>query len=77
MVRNFDNRIEVACPIYDKSIQEELRTMLNIQIADNVKSRIIGSGLLNEYKKNNGAKVRSQLEIYKYFEERQKSGDTL
>jgi polyphosphate kinase len=67
MIRNFDNRIEVACPVFDREIQQELRTMLEIQLRDNVKTRIIGSGEVNEYKKSGGSRVRSQLEIYKYF----------
>ena len=67
MIRNFDNRIEVACPVFDREIQQELRTMLEIQLRDNVKTRIIGSGEVNEYKKSGGSRVRSQLEIYKYL----------
>lgn len=67
MIRNFDNRIEVACPIKDKEIQQELWKMLQIQLADNVKARIIGPDLPNLYKKTNGRPVRSQAEIYKYL----------
>ncbi len=69
MVRNFDNRIEVTCPIMDKSIQNELQAMLDIQLKDNVKARIIGPGVPNEYKKTDSAPVRSQFEIYKYFKD--------
>ncbi|MCX6247918.1 MAG: polyphosphate kinase 1 [Bacteroidetes bacterium] len=67
MVRNFDNRIEVACPVYSKEIQKEIMDMLKIQLSDNVKARIIGPGEANTYKKTKGATVRSQLEIYDYF----------
>jgi polyphosphate kinase len=67
MVRNFDNRIEVACPVYSKEIQKEIMDMLKIQLSDNVKARIIGPGEANTYKKSKGAAVRSQLEIYDYF----------
>jgi polyphosphate kinase len=75
MIRNFDNRIEVACPVYDKSIQKELMKMLKIQLSDNVKARIIAKHLVNPYKKDEGPEIRSQLEIYKYFEETLKSID--
>jgi polyphosphate kinase len=68
MVRNFDNRIEVACPVYDKSIQKELMKMLKIQMSDNMKARMIARNLVNPYKTNDGPAIRSQLEIYKYFE---------
>lgn len=67
MVRNFDNRIEVACPIYSKEIQQEIMDMLNIQLRDNVKARIIGPGEANKYKRTEGPEIRSQLEIYDYF----------
>lgn len=68
MVRNFDFRIEVACPVYDKNIQAELRHMLNIQLNDNIKARIIGKGQKNEYRKTESSSpVRSQVEIYNFF----------
>ena len=70
MIRNFDNRIEVACPVFDKNIQNELKTMLDLQLKDNIKARIIGPGLPNQYRKTDGPSVRSQYEIYKYFRER-------
>jgi len=71
MIRNFDNRIEVACPIRDKDIQQELWKMIQIQLSDNVKARIIGPDLPNLYKKTNGRPVRSQAEIYRYLKEMQ------
>jgi polyphosphate kinase len=68
MVRNFDYRIEVTCPIFDKNIQRELRQMLELQLKDNTKARIISSGNENEYKRNHVAgKVRSQVEIYNFL----------
>jgi len=75
MIRNFDNRIEVACPVYDKTIQKELMRMLIIQLSDNVKARMIAKNQVNPYKMDGGPAIRSQLEIYKFFEERLKSID--
>jgi polyphosphate kinase len=69
MVRNFDNRIEVATPIYDPGIREQLRKMLDLQLADNVKARVIGPQEQNKYKKTRGAAIRSQVEIYNYLKE--------
>jgi len=68
MQRNFDHRIEVSIPIHDKDIQEELWTMLQIQIRDNCKTRWLGRDNVNEYR-DTGAKkkIRSQFEIYDYF----------
>jgi len=73
MIRNFDNRIEVACPIKDKEIQQELWQMLQIQLSDNVKARIIGPDTPNQYKKTDGPPVRSQVEIYNFLKEKQQS----
>ena len=68
MVRNLDRRIEVACPVYDKEIQKELRKMLDIQLSDNCKARIISKDKPNKYKKSSSSeKVRAQVEIYKYL----------
>ena len=69
MVRNFDNRIEVATPIYDSEIQGQLRKMLEIQLSDNVKARIIGPNEQNKYKKTSGPPIRSQVEIYNYLKD--------
>ena len=40
MVRNLDHRVEAACPIIDEGIKKEILDILNIQLADNVKSKI-------------------------------------
>ena len=75
MIRNFDNRIEVACAIFDKSIQKELMDMLQIQLSDNVKARIINNGGVNRYKPAFGPAVRSQEKIYHYFLEKLKKSN--
>ncbi|MDP4273824.1 MAG: polyphosphate kinase 1, partial [Bacteroidota bacterium] len=68
MTRNLDHRIEVACPIYDKDMQKELRTIIDTQLRDNVKARIIDKEQNNEYKSDNSGKhVRSQIELYNYY----------
>ena len=69
MVRNLDHRIEVACPIYDKEIQKELTDIMEIQLAENVKGRILDNEQSNQYVQCPPAEpaVRSQLAIYKYL----------
>jgi polyphosphate kinase len=69
MVRNLDHRIEAACPIYDKGIQQELTDILNIQLAENVKGRILDNEQNNDYvpRDENMPEVRSQEAIYKYL----------
>ncbi|MEO6682571.1 MAG: polyphosphate kinase 1 [Ginsengibacter sp.] len=68
MVRNIDHRIEVACPIYDKEIKQELMDILNIQLSDNVKARILNNQQSNEYvPSETESRIRSQVEIYHYL----------
>ena len=67
MVRNFDNRVEVACPVEDKELQKELMDMLQIELSDNVKARIIASREANRYKNGGAPKLRSQIEFYNYL----------
>jgi polyphosphate kinase len=68
MTRNLDHRIEVACPVYDKEIQDEIRDILEIQLRDNVKARIINEEQDNQYRKPQTVrKVQSQMELYKYY----------
>ncbi len=68
MVRNLDHRIEAACPIFEKNIQQELKDLLNIQLADNIKARILDNDLSNQYiNPRNMKKIRSQVETYNYL----------
>ena len=68
MVRNIDHRIEAACPVFEKEIQRELKDILNIQMSDNIKARILDNDLSNQYvNPRNTKKVRSQVETYNYL----------
>jgi|WetSurSiteA1Bulk_404760.scaffolds.fasta_scaffold01565_1 polyphosphate kinase len=68
MTRNLDRRVEVACPIYDKDVQREIRDMIGLQLNDNCKARIINPVQDNGYVAPNGAgKIRSQVELYNYY----------
>ncbi len=67
MPRNLNKRVEVACPIYDKELQEELRTMLEFQMRDNVKARILNNELSNIYGKTGGEIYRSQEDFYQFL----------
>jgi polyphosphate kinase len=71
-VRNLDRRVEVAIPIYDPSIQEELKKFMEIQFADNTKARIIGKDQNNRYvkrKRSSGIR-RAQDELYIFFSDK-------
>jgi polyphosphate kinase len=63
MVRNLDRRVEVAFPILDPALRAELRQLLDLQRADNTKSRdhhnhFIGAGDPDR------VRVRAQLAAY-------------
>ena len=73
MVRNLDYRIEVACPVFDREIQRELKQMINIQWRDNVKARIINQYQNNTYRRNNSEpNTRAQIKYYQYLKQRHK-----
>jgi polyphosphate kinase len=67
MIRNLDYRIEVAVPIKDKAIKEELKHILKIKLSDNVKARWLDKELSNQYVSSAGKKIRSQIAIYHYL----------
>jgi polyphosphate kinase len=69
MVRNLDHRVEVACPINDPSIKEELMTIFALQSQENVKGRILDNEQQNLYvqKSEDAPEMRSQVEIYHYL----------
>ncbi len=71
MTRNLDHRIEVACPIFDPEIQKEIRDILEIQMRDNVKARIINESQDNHYREpSDTRKVQSQMELYQYYQKK-------
>ena len=68
MVRNLDHRVEAAVPILDKKIREEIKDILEIQLNDNVKARVLNNNLSNDYATSiTKKKIRSQVETYNYL----------
>jgi polyphosphate kinase len=41
MMRNLNSRVEMACPVYDAEIRNELKDYFNLQFRDNVKARVV------------------------------------
>jgi polyphosphate kinase len=62
-----DHRVEAACPVVEPHLIEEIKDILNIQLKDNVKARLLKSTLDNEYVQTRGKKIRSQIEVYNYL----------
>ena len=67
MTRNLDRRVEVVFPIYDGAIYQELRTLVDLQLADGVKARIIDQEQNNAYADWVDKKSASQEGIYTFL----------
>ena len=70
MTRNIDNRVEVACPILDKDLQQELVDTFMISWKDNVKARLVNTKNQNAFVLNQEKAIRSQWATYAYFKEK-------
>lgn len=75
MTRNLDYRVEAAAKITQKNLKKEILDMLNIQLSDNVKARILDEKLKNKYVPHDGKQIRSQIEIYKYLKNKTKKNE--
>ncbi len=62
MTRNLDHRIEVITPILDQDVFSKIRKVVQLQIEDTVKSRIIDEEQSNTYAKGSKS-IRAQIEI--------------
>lgn len=69
MTRNLDYRIEAAVKVTQQNLKKEIKDILDIQLADNVKARILDKNLRNEYvsRGKNEPEIRSQIETYNYL----------
>ncbi len=68
MERNLSFRIETIFPVYDPDLRSDIRTLIDIQLNDNVKARIIDAQNRNEYRRTGSdIPVRTQLETYFFF----------
>lgn len=67
MTRNIEHRIEVTCPVFDKSIKNEMKEIFEIQWSDNVKARKLDATLSNEFVKPGKKPIHSQIEVHNYI----------
>lgn len=68
MIRNLDNRVEVAVPIYDSHIRRELNDFFELQWRDNTKARRIDATGTNQLRESAvKVKYRAQVDIYKHL----------
>ncbi len=72
MKRNLNRRVELMVPIYNEKIKNELLDILQIQLSDNIKARLLGkninSWVLPDQRRK---KIRAQIAIYHYLNTQQ------
>src|SRR5882724_10077825 len=65
MPRNLDRRVEIAFPVLDPGLQTQVRTVLDVQLADTVKARrILPDGSSVRLQADGGVELRSQERLY-------------
>ncbi|WP_437886963.1 polyphosphate kinase 1 [Phytobacter sp. V91] len=68
MTRNIDYRIEVAAPLLDPRLRQQVLDIIDILFSDTVKARYVDKELSNRYvPRGNRRKVRAQLAIHEYL----------
>lgn len=67
MTRNLSHRIEVITPILDEEHKTTIRDLIELQVNDTVKARIIDAQQKNEYVVSNTKNIQSQIATYNYF----------
>lgn len=75
MPRNLDNRIEVITPVYDLSIKEEMKRIIDFGLKDTLQGRVVdGTGENCPWTTEENIPFRSQEALYNYYlEENQKN----
>ena len=70
MTRNIENRVEVACPVYDNELQEQIFDTFNISWNDNTKGRIVNQSPQNKMilPQASDTPKRSQSATYSYYQ---------
>ena len=68
MTRNLSRRVEVAFPVYDERLRQEIYALLDLQLRDNTKARRIDLEAQNAYVEGGTEPVRAQLGTYRYYE---------
>ena len=69
MTRNIENRVEVACPVYDKELQQQILDTFELSWRDNIKARIVNQNPQNKMVKPKAGDTiyRSQWTTYDYY----------
>ncbi|MEJ2542910.1 MAG: polyphosphate kinase 1 [Calditrichaceae bacterium] len=74
MSRNLNRRIEVIFPILNDSLKQEIFDLIDLQLNDNTKARVIDEDQKNEYvKKKSNKKIQAQLATYHYLKNKERT----
>lgn len=76
MERNMDWRIEAAFPVYDEALKLQVAKMMEIQVSDTYKARILDDSQSNPYAADGPEPIRAQVETYKYIKRLSEAGDS-
>ena len=70
MTRNIENRVEVACPVYDNELQKQILDTFNLSWEDNTKGRIVNQNPQNKMIAPQEGEIaqRSQFTTYNYYQ---------
>ncbi len=69
MERNLDWRVEVAFPIFNRDLQDEVVHMMELQVADQYKARILDETQCNQYAGEGKGEMGAQNATYLFFKE--------
>jgi len=64
MSRNLDRRIEVAFPLYDPALQQQVQEMIDTQLNDNVKARVLLADNACVFNRNDQPPLQAQMAHY-------------
>ena len=67
MPRNLDRRVEIAFPVMEPALQAEIREVLEIQLADSVKGRVLLPDGRSRRRSSSAAPLRSQDRLYEVY----------
>ena len=70
MERNLDWRVEAAFPIHDPELKREVIEILDLQIRDNTKARILDRKQGNKYVDDRQGERRAQYDTHAYYARR-------
>jgi polyphosphate kinase len=72
MYRNLRRRVEIAVPVFDKNLRDEIIDILEIQLKDNTKAKFLDADINNIDKPagKNDEEYRAQIDTYLYLQKK-------